>query len=55
MSSLNEEEDEKIAGKVDEIVRLGAYKEGKDRQVKIKLKSQSTAEEILRRAQTKRK
>ena len=50
LSSLNEEEEDKMENEVDEIVRLGPYEEGKDRPVKIKLKSQTAADEILKRA-----
>ena len=49
LEKISEEEDN-LFGEVEEIMRLGAYEEDKNRPIKIKLKSQVTAEVILRNA-----
>ena len=46
---LNKISDEKdMSGEVEEIMRLGTYEDGKDRPLKIKMKTQVAAEAILR-------
>ena len=44
------EENEGLYTEIEESVRLGAYEEGKNRPLKLKLKSQVAAEALLRRA-----
>ena len=49
MKNLNDEERASLEDEVDEIHRLGQYKEGTTRPVKVLLKSQCAAEDILYR------
>ncbi len=50
LNTLNVEESEKLEDEVDEIMRLGRYEEGRNRPLKLTLKSQMAAETALRRS-----
>lgn len=45
-----QEEDNKIVGEIEEVFRLGKYKEGVQRPIKIRFRSQVAAEEVVGRA-----
>ena len=47
---FNEEEEEAIEKEIDEVGRIGKYKEGGKRPVRIKFKSQTAAGEVLQRS-----
>ena len=49
LNKITEEEDS-LFGELEEYVRLGAYEEGKNRPLKLKLKSQTAAEAVIQSA-----
>lgn len=46
----NEDEDERYEEEIEEVYRLGPFKQGENRPLKVKFRSQAEAEELLYRA-----